>query len=172
MKKLMNWGAIALLGFTLAGTVVVNASTEDVPNVEAQQKGQRPKGKQKKGSSGVDRQQFSQNRMDAIAKAANLTEEEKALVMTELKKYDDIRMQTWVETRKIHDEIAQLGDKATDKHYRDALQKISELNAKRQRANQDFLSSLTQKLSPKKVYLVHRSHRSFNANTGKKLRQS
>lgn len=173
MKKLMHWVVITLMGVTCVGAFTAEAAITNEGIVQTQQRGQHPpRGGVQNRSTRISPQQHAQNRLDAIAKAAGLTEEEKVLVGAELKKYDDIRLQTWVETQKIHDDITQLGDNATDKQYRDSLQKLDELNTKRQKASQDFLSALVQKLTPKKAYLVHRSFRSFNANTGRSLRQS
>lgn len=171
MKRLMTWASIALLGFTFAGTITAKASMNDEPKIQAQENEQHPRGGARGRGAAVDPQKYSQNKLDAIAKAAGLTEEEKTIVGAELKKFDDTRLQTWMETRKVHEEIEQLGDKATDKHYRDALQKLANLSAKRQKANQDFISAISSKLTPKKAYLVQRSYRNFNANTGRRLRQ-
>ena len=172
MKRLINWAVIALMGMTLVGTIAAEAATIDEVNVQTPQRGQRGRGNAQRQAPSVEHQQYIQNRLDAIAKAAGLTEDEKAIVAVELKKYDDVRLQTWVETRKIHEDLAALGDKATDKQYRDSLQKLADLSAKRQKASEDFISSITQKLTPKKAYLVHRSYRNFNVNTGRKPRQS
>lgn len=171
MNRFINWAFIALIGITLSNLGVVEAATVDNVSVQAPQRGQRPRGNGQNREREVDPAQYFQNRLDNIAKVAGLTEEEKNAVEVELKKYDDIRLQTWLETKKVHDDITLLGEKATDKQYRDSLQKLADLSAKRQKANQEFISWITQRLTPKKAYLVHQSFRSFNADTGRRLRQ-
>ncbi|MBR8765399.1 hypothetical protein IX336_000761 [Porphyromonas levii] len=173
MRRFMTWAAIACIGCTVTTTAIAEVATTYEANAQTQLDSQRPRGRGQNGGrmSMVKPQQYAQDRLDAIAKAAELTEEEKAIVGAELKRYDDIRVQTWVETRKVYDEMTQLGDRAADKDYRDSIQKLVDLSAKRQKANQDFITLLTQKLSPKKAYLVHRSYKRFNAYTARKLRQ-
>ncbi|MDO5016911.1 MAG: hypothetical protein Q4E10_00935 [Porphyromonas sp.] len=118
------------------------------------------------------REQYLQDRLNAISKAAQLTEAEQAVVTVELEKYDQVRFKTWREARKIYEEIAKAGSKATDEQYKEGLERLNTINAERDKANSDFINALQQKLSPKKAYLTYEACHRFNVQTSRRLRHS
>lgn len=115
-------------------------------------------------------EQFKKERIEAIAKAAGLSAEEKQLVSKELDKYDEARVSSWAGIRKVYDEISKLGGKITSEQYLDYYKKIQALTEKRHQASQSFMSALINQLTPEKAFKVYEEYRNFNANTGRKLR--
>lgn len=120
--------------------------------------------------SQMSREKYLTARLEAIAKNAFLTNEEKEWVGEQLTKYDKIRFQSWAETRKVYKEMDKLGDKATPEQYLECFSRLQHFTAQRHKASQDFMSLLIDRLTPEKAFKVYKSYRDFNANAGRKLR--
>lgn len=169
MHRIMKWATIALIGLAYTGNSTLANATQ-APMSQVPQKQQRTN--QQRGNTGVNREKYTQERLDAMAEAANLTESELEIVAAELKIYDEARVRTWLETRKIYQEMRRLGDKATEQDYKESLDKLNELGVKWQKASQNFIVTLSQKLGSKKAFLVYMSQRKYNAKAGRNLRQN
>lgn len=116
-------------------------------------------------------EQFKKERIEAIAKAAGLSAEEKQLVSKELDKYDEARLASWAGIRKAYDEVSKLGGKITSEQYLDYYKKIQTFTEKRHQASQAFMNELINQLTPEKAFKVYEEYRNFNTNTGRKLRR-
>lgn len=117
------------------------------------------------------REKYLKERIEAISKEANLTNEERDLVFAELNKYDNVRLKTWSETRKVYSDISRLGDNAKSEQYLKSYKKLQELTAQHHKASQDFMRALIDKLTPEKAFKVYMSYRQFNTKTGRQLRK-
>ena len=144
---------LVLLSFTTPSLLFANSSVE-----------------QEISDQSAVHEQFKKERIEAIAKAAGLSAEEKQLVSKELDKYDEVRVSSWAGIRKVYDEISKLGGKITSEQYLDYYKKIQALTEKRHQASQSFMSALINQLTPEKAFKVYEEYRNFNANTGRKLR--
>lgn len=144
---------LVLLSFTTPSLLFANSSVE-----------------QEISDQSAVHEQFKKERIEAIAKAAGLSAEEKQLVSKELEKYDEARVSSWAGIRKVYDERSKLGGKITSEQYLDCYKKIQALTEKRHQASQSFMSALINQLTPEKAFKVYEEYRNFNANTGRKLR--
>lgn len=144
---------LVLLSFTTPSLLFANSSVE-----------------QEISDQSAVHEQFKKERIEAIAKAAGLSAEEKQLVSKELDKYDEARVSSWAGIRKVYDEISKLGGKITSEQYLDCYIKIQALTEKRHQASQSFMNALINQLTPEKAFKVYEEYRDFNANTGRKLR--
>lgn len=144
---------LVLLSFTTPSLLFANSSVE-----------------QEISDQSAVHEQFKKERIEAIAKAAGLSAEEKQLVSKELDKYDEARVSSWAGIRKVYDEISKLGGKITSEQYLDYYKKIQALTEKRHQASQSFMNALINHLTPVKAFKVYEEYRDFNANTGRKLR--
>lgn len=144
---------LVLLSFTTPSLLFANSSVE-----------------QEISDQSAVHEQFKKERIEAIAKAAGLSAEEKQLVSKELDKYDEARVSSWAGIRKVYDEISKLGGKITSEQYLDYYKKIQALTEKRHQASQSFMNALINQLTPEKAFKVYEEYRNFNANTGRKLR--
>lgn len=126
---------------------------------------------QRDGRRALRRDQYLQDRIEAIVEQAGLTADEKTFVESELAKYDEIRISTWQETRKIYDEMEALGDKATDQQYRESLNKLIQLHSDRHTARQNLTKALLSKLGGKKAYLTYEGMNHYNTRVGRGIRQ-
>lgn len=144
---------LVLLSFTTPSLLFANSSVE-----------------QEISDQSAVHEQFKKERIEAIAKAAGLSAEEKQLVSKELDKYDEARVSSWAGIRKVNDEISKLGGKITSEQYLDYYKKIQALTEKRHQASQSFMNALINHLTPVKAFKVYEEYRDFNANTGRKLR--
>lgn len=144
---------LVLLSFTTPSLLFANSSVE-----------------QEISDQSAVHEQFKKERIEAIAKAAGLSAEEKQLVSKELDKYDEARVSSWAGIRKVNDEISKLGGKITSEQYLDYYKKIQALTEKRHQASQSFMNALINQLTPVKAFKVYEEYRDFNANTGRKLR--
>nr|WP_311521811.1 hypothetical protein [uncultured Porphyromonas sp.] len=144
---------LVLLSFTTPSLLFANSSVE-----------------QEISDQSAVHEQFKKERIEAIAKAAGLSAEEKQLVSKELDKYDEARVSSWAGIRKVYDEISKLGGKITSEQYLDYYKKIQAFTEKRHQASQSFMNALINQLTPVKAFKVYEEYRDFNANTGRKLR--
>lgn len=144
---------LVLLSFTTPSLLFANSSVE-----------------QEISDQSAVHEQFKKERIEAIAKVAGLSAEEKQLVSKELDKYDEARVSSWAGIRKVYDEISKLGGKITSEQYLDYYKKIQALTEKRHQASQSFMNALINQLTPEKAFKVYEEYRNFNANTGRKLR--
>lgn len=152
---------LVLLSFTTPSLLFANNHREVFPSSSVEQ--------ENIDQSAVH-EQFKKERIEAIAKAAGLSAEEKQLVSKELDKYDEARFYSWTGIRKVYDEISKLGDKITSEQYLDYYNKIQALTEKRHQASHSFMDALINQLTPEKAFKVYEEYRNFNANTGRKLR--
>lgn len=126
---------------------------------------------QMRNDQSTSQERFRKERIEAITKVAGLTSEEVQLVSIELNKYDEARLTSWTEIRKVYDEIGRRGGKVTSAQYLEYYKKIQELTEMRHQASQDFMNALIQHLTPEKAFKVYEEYRKFNANTGRQLRR-
>lgn len=152
-NRLRAFVLLVLLSFTTPSLLFANSSVE-----------------QEISDQSAVHEQFKKERIEAIAKAAGLSAEEKQLVSKELDKYDEARVSSWAGIRKVYDEISKLGGKITSEQYLDYYKKIQAFTEKRHQASQSFMNALINQLTPVKAFKVYEEYRDFNANTGRKLR--
>lgn len=160
-NKLSTFVLLILWGLATPSLLFANVNREVLPSSTVEQED---------SDQSAVHEQFKKERIEAIAKAAGLSAEEKQLVSKELDKYDEARFSSWTGIRKVYDEISKLGGKITSEQYLDYYKKIQTLTEKRHQASQSFMNALINQLTPEKAFKVYEEYRKFNTNTGRKLR--
>ena len=154
----------SLISFTLSFALLFLAA---VPNLNAQNRRTEPLRGETRGAD--LRQKYLRDRLETLAKLADLTEEEMNFVSTELSKYDANRLELYKKSRGLREDMKKSG--LTDKEYRELLKQVLQTDLDRTKETIALFDRLGEELSPEKSAKIYTGLRAFNSNLGRRLRE-